>query len=148
MKTSEYIAAVKAKLNVSSDYAVAKALGTSRQRVSGFVNGKTVPGPLTAFKIAEILGDQPAAVIADFEAERAEKMGKDEDLDAWRAVLQQLRKVAGLAGMSILLAAGSAGFSNADARLATQPTIDTERTSYLLSWPRLSLDMAAALVPP
>lgn len=113
MKTVDYLAAVKQKLNLSTDYKLAKALGVPSNLVSKYQSGKNIPGPLTCFKIAEILGDQPAAVIADLELERAEKTAKDQDADEWKGLIKKL----GGAAMSILLAAGLGGFSNADAHL-------------------------------
>jgi hypothetical protein len=125
MKTADYLAAVKAKRNIVSDYKLAKALSISTQLASKYVKGQSVPGPVVAFRIAEILGDQPAAVVADLEAERAEKMGKEDELEEWRAWLQTARRARGFAGASILLAAGSGGISNANAGLAHAPTVDT-----------------------
>lgn len=113
MNTAEYLAAVKAKLNVTSDYAVAKALQIRPQRMAKYVKGQDVPGPVVGFRIAEILGDQPAAVVADLEAERAERMGKTDDADYLRKVLKRL----GGAAASILLAAGFGGFPSGGADL-------------------------------
>jgi hypothetical protein len=94
--------------------------------MSKYSRGENVPGPVVAFRIAELLGDQPAAVIADLETERAERDGKDEDADYLRA----LRKALMAAGASILLMAGSAGFSNADAALRHLPDASTDQSSY------------------
>ncbi|CAN7399478.1 hypothetical protein LJR129_002473 [Acidovorax sp. LjRoot129] len=113
MKTLEYLAAVKAKRNITSDYKLSKALNVPSSLIAKYQAGKVVPGPLVAFKIAEILGDQPAAVIADFELERAEKTEKTDDAEEWRGFVKKL----GGAAASILLVMGLGGFSNADARL-------------------------------
>jgi DNA-binding transcriptional regulator YdaS (Cro superfamily) len=115
MKTTEYIAAIKARHNVTSDYAVSKLLGVSRTSVSEWQKGKGAFGTLTCFKVAELLGDQPAAVIADIELERAEQLQKEDDADAWRKWVKRL----GGTAASVLLAAGLGGMSNADARLAS-----------------------------
>ena len=123
MNTQEYLSAVKAKLGISTDYKLAKALGVSRQLASKYVLGKNVPGPLVAFRIAEILGDQPSAVIADLEAERAEKGGKEAEAHEWHEIARRL-------AASILLAVGVGSFPNADARLAQVEQPSQERTSY------------------
>ena len=115
MKTVDYLAAVKAKLNITSDYKLAKALGIPSNLVAKYQAGKNVPGPLTCFKIAEILGDQPAAVIAELELERAEKMDKGDDATAWKSLIQKI----GGGAMGVLLMLGGGGISNADAKLAT-----------------------------
>lgn len=117
MNTQQYLAAVKAKLSISTDYKLAKALGVTRQLASKYANGKNIPGPLVAFRIAEILGDQPSAVIADLEAERAERGGKDAEAQEWHDIAKRL-------AACILLAVGSGTFSNADARLASASQVD------------------------
>lgn len=114
MKTAEYLAAVKAKRNITSDYKLSKALGIQASLVAKYQAGKSIPGPLVAFKIAEILGDQPAAVIADLELERAEKTEKTDDAEEWKSFV---RKLGGVAA-TILVAVGMGGMSNADAKLA------------------------------
>lgn len=118
MKTSEYLAAVKAKRNITSDYKLSKALGVSESLMSKYQKGTVVPGPVVAFRIAEILGDQPAAVIADLELERAEKTGKADDAEEWRGFA---KKLGGMAA-TILVALGMGGSPNADARLQTLST--------------------------
>lgn len=114
MKTAEYLAAVKAKRNITSDYKLSKVLGVTNSQMSKYQSGAVVPGPIVAFRIAEILGDQPAAVIADFELERAEKAEKADDAEEWKGFVKKL----GGAAATILVAVGLGGFSNADARLA------------------------------
>lgn len=118
MKTTEYLAAVKAKLNIHSDYKLSKALNVPSSLIAKYQAGKNVPGPVVAFRIAEILGDQPAAVIADFELERAEKSGKSDDAEEWRGIV---KKLGGLAA-TILVALGIGGSPNADAGLRTLST--------------------------
>lgn len=120
MKTSEYLAAVKAKRNITSDYKLSKALGVTNSQMSKYQSGTVVPGPVVAFRIAEILGDQPAAVIADLELERAEKTGKADDAEEWKSFVKKLGGVAA----TILVAMGMGGTPNADARLSQLSTGD------------------------
>lgn len=119
MKTQEYLAACKEKLNITTDYKLAKALGVQQSLVTKYLRGQVVPGPLVAYRVAEILGDQPFAVMADFEAERAEKMGKADDVQEWQGII---KKIAGGA-MGILLAVGMGFSPNADAQLRSAPTL-------------------------
>lgn len=111
MNTREYLAAVKAKLNLTSDYQLCKALGLPSSLISKYQKGQNVPGPLTGFKIAEILGDQPAAVIADLERERAEKMEKSGDVSDWDGLIKKI----GGGAASILLVCSMGLGANADA---------------------------------
>lgn len=122
MKSTEWIAAYKAKRQISTVYGLAKALKVSRQAAMKYESGANIPGPVVAFRIAEALGDQPAAVIAEFEAERAARDGKGEDVDDMKAWLKRI----GGAAASILFAAGLGGFSNADANLAHRASLDQD----------------------
>lgn len=69
--TLEYIDAVKIKLDLPSDYAVAKALCVTRAAVSSYRNGRTYLDDLTAVRVAEILEINPMEVIAAANSERA-----------------------------------------------------------------------------
>lgn len=126
MKAVEYLTAVKAKLKITSDYALGKALKVSKQTAGKYARGEAIPGPVVAFRVAEILGDQPAAVIAEFEAERSERDGKPDEADEMKG---WARKIAGGAA-SVLLALGIAHFPNADAQLATAADDSISYTSY------------------
>lgn len=121
MKATEYLAACKAKLNLSSDYKLAKALRVPPNLLSKYVLGKNVPGPVVAFRVAEILGEQPAAVLAEFEAERAERAGDADEADEWKG---WAKKIGGGAA-SVLLALGLAQSPNADAQLRVAQSADS-----------------------
>ena len=107
MKALEYIDAIKAKYGVTSDYAVAKLLGASTQKVSNWRKRGELPGPLMCFKIAELLGDQPSAVIADIELERAEKGERDADAEAWRGLIGKIGGGGMAAGLLVAVLAGA-----------------------------------------
>lgn len=55
----------------SSDYQIAKALGTTSSFVSAVRHGKSHLGPTSAVQIAETLGLDPLTVIAQLQSERA-----------------------------------------------------------------------------
>jgi transcriptional regulator with XRE-family HTH domain len=71
MHTLNYLDAVKKRLGISSDYALAKALGISQQAVSNYRAGRSKMDDDVALTIAELLGINPLAVIAAANAERA-----------------------------------------------------------------------------
>lgn len=71
MKTTEYMDAVKGKLELPSDYAIAKVLGVTRESVSGWRNGRSPFGIETAMKVGEILRIDGHKVYADGQIERA-----------------------------------------------------------------------------
>jgi transcriptional regulator with XRE-family HTH domain len=71
LNTLEYLQAVKTRLEISSDYALASRLGITRSAVSNFTRGKGVMGDDVALTVAQILDINPLVVIAQANAERA-----------------------------------------------------------------------------
>lgn len=71
MNTLEYLGAVKSRLGITSDYALAARLGVTRSAVSNFMRGKGVMGDDVALTVAQILDMNPLVVIAQANAERA-----------------------------------------------------------------------------
>lgn len=71
MKTTEYLDAVKAKLALPSDYALAKVLGVGTSAVIAYRNGRSALGIETAMKVGEILHIDGHKVYADGQIERA-----------------------------------------------------------------------------
>ena len=63
---------LKRKRGLSSDYAVAKELGVTSSNTSKWRKGQTQMDPETAAKAAELAGLNPAATVAQIEAERAQ----------------------------------------------------------------------------
>ncbi len=80
MNTLEYLDAVKKRLGITSDYALAARLGITRSAVSTFVRGKGVFGDDVALTVAQILEINPLVVIAQANAERA---STDEGRSRW-----------------------------------------------------------------
>ena len=58
-----------------SDYALAKAIGRSRQTLSGYRHGKSQMDDEAAIRTAELAGINPEALIAELAAERAKSPG-------------------------------------------------------------------------
>jgi len=71
MNTLEYLAAVKKRLVIESDYALAARLGVTRSAISKLQQGKGVFGDDVALTVAQILDLNPLIVIAQANAERA-----------------------------------------------------------------------------
>lgn len=87
MKSHEYIDAVKARLNLPSDYAAAKALGITRSAVSNYRNGVSSLADPVAIKVAEVLDLDPAEILIDCQMERAPDPATRA---AWGALLARL----------------------------------------------------------
>lgn len=71
MNTLELLDAVKTRRGITSDYALAKALGVTQTAVSSYRTGNSKISDDVALTVAEILGMHPLAVIAVANAERA-----------------------------------------------------------------------------
>lgn len=70
MKASEWIDQVKSSQGIESDYAVAKALGLSKQAISMYRSRQSTLDENAAISVAEKLGISPAGVVLDQMAER------------------------------------------------------------------------------
>lgn len=73
MKTSEYLDAVKDRLEIASDYALAKVLGIARESINAFRSGRSAMGIETCMKVGEILHVDGQAIYAQGQIERAKK---------------------------------------------------------------------------
>jgi len=71
MNTIEYLQAVKTRLNITSDYALAQHLGMSKQAIGANMKGKSTLSDETAAKVAAILEVHPGIVMLDMHRERA-----------------------------------------------------------------------------
>lgn len=97
---------VKKAQNWTSDYQCAKGLGITTQAISKIRAGGGIGNDL-AWKIAEILNEEPAAIIAEAEAERAEKAGDMERAKLWGSRFRQVaRHAASLSIFGIALTYG------------------------------------------
>ncbi|KVA74089.1 hypothetical protein WM36_17230 [Burkholderia ubonensis] len=84
--TSEWLDAVKARLDLPSDYALAKALDVSRQAISLWRNGHQPLPDEACLKVAEMLDVNPFEVMATVKLERI----KDEERRAvWTRALEK-----------------------------------------------------------
>jgi transcriptional regulator with XRE-family HTH domain len=88
MNTIEMLEAVKAKRGISSDYALAKALGITQQAMSSYRSGNSIMNDDVCLSVAAALNLQPIFVIAQANAERA----KTPELRArWMGLMEGFR---------------------------------------------------------
>ncbi len=90
MNTLEYIAAVKAKRHITSDYALAKILGVSKSSVFQWNKGICGFNDETARKVAEILDMHPGLVMLDMQRQHARS---EETRSAWQEIYQGFLKL-------------------------------------------------------
>lgn len=105
MKTADYMQAAKDRAGLPSDYALAVRLGVTRQAVSNWKRGVNLPDPLAAYRLGDLAGIDPLIVIADVERERAERMSREHDADAWGVILKRIGGAAASVLMGTVLSA-------------------------------------------
>lgn len=81
--TEQYLDEVKERLNLPSDYALAKALGFTRASVSSYRCGRTYPDDLACARIADALGVEVMEVIAATNYQRSKT---DEARKLWDGI--------------------------------------------------------------
>jgi transcriptional regulator with XRE-family HTH domain len=86
LNTIEYLQAVKTRLEITSDYALAKALGITQSTISGYRAGRSRIDDDVALTIADILRIHPLQVIAAANAERAKT---PEQRARWSGVMEK-----------------------------------------------------------
>ena len=90
-KAKELLLECKIKLGIETDYKLAQALEINRGIVSDYMNEKRTPDAYCAVRIAQILGRDPAEIIATIEAD-SEKNPKRREF--WRDFLQRATQAA------------------------------------------------------
>jgi plasmid maintenance system antidote protein VapI len=101
MKASKWIDRVKVKKNLSSDYAVAKALGITQSAISVLRVRESTLSDEASLKVATSLGIAPVIVLVDQALERAKT---DDARRAWADIINVLvgnEKAPQLAGLGI-----------------------------------------------
>ncbi len=91
MNTSAYLDAVKERLNLQSDYALAAKLEESRSRISNYRTGRTEMDGDLIQKVASALGIDPIIVLADVSASRA-STGFERDAFKRLAIIARAQK--------------------------------------------------------
>lgn len=69
MTPAEYLDGAKDALGITSDYALARALSTTKQRISAYRNGTQVVSLEAAYRLAIALKLDPAEVVADLQSQ-------------------------------------------------------------------------------
>ena len=124
MDTRHYLALVKRRHHIESDYALAKLLEVSRQAVSHWQAGRFTLGNRECFRVADLLGLSPELVVADIEAERAEKAGKDADAEWWKDMRKKLGGALAAAIVGVGISGPSPDANAATARVAAHSAGD------------------------
>lgn len=101
MLTNELLNRTKEKIGTNREVDLARKLGIAQTRLSNYRSGLRKPDEEACFLIAEIIEEEPAAVIATVNIEAAKEPKKAE---FWR---EKAKKYAASAGIISALLAGS-----------------------------------------
>lgn len=118
--TNRLLDRIAARLGISSDYAIAKALRAPTQRIYSYRSGRTQMDDDAAVEAAILAGDDPAAVLAEIRGERAKSPATRE---AWQRVAKLARAAvspakAACAVLALVAALAVTGITSPDAALA------------------------------
>ena len=105
MKTTlEFIADLKKKTGIESDYAAAKLLNVTGTALSSYRNGKSHFSDDVAMRVADLLELDPAYVVACIHAERAKRA---EEKKLWERIAESMIAVAAVLAVLAVLPFGA-----------------------------------------
>lgn len=125
--TEQYLDEVRERLELPSDYALAKALGLTRASVSSYRVGRTLPDDLACARIADAIGCDPMEVIAAINYQRAKS---DEARELWESIWGKV--VGAIALNSPASKVGSSVAPSSKARGTGKAGPSDERSSFIL----------------
>ena len=100
MKTTDYVDALRVKLQCRSDYELSKRLGIASNVLQRYRKGGTFDNTMAA-RVAALLDIEPLEVIGDMELERAKS---DAAREQWTKIMQRFSRIAAAATGVALLA--------------------------------------------
>jgi len=109
MKTNDYANAIMRREDLATDYKLAKFLGLSFPAVRNWRKKGTTADDKSALKFAEVLGIDPAKVLADIHAERSKT---PEERKVWQRIAKQFGHAAALL-LIVNLSSGGSGAAQA-----------------------------------
>ncbi len=121
MKPSEYLDKCKIKLEIKSDYGIAKALKISNQRVADYYKGKRWPDAYAAAQIALALDLDPLEVIADIESQCAKT---EERRGFWAGFIGRTKKAGAVLLLALTFILTSVGVADGVYKAAMVATVD------------------------
>ena len=105
MRTVDFLDLLKKKLELPSDYALAKRLEVDHTCISNYRGGKSAFDSNIALRAAELLGMPAGYVLACIEEERAERTKRPQVKAAWRKVADALAPAIAILAVGIGAAA-------------------------------------------
>ena len=96
-----WLDSVKAKAGISSDYGLAKLIEKNQSLITNYRAGRSMPEAEIVMKLCELSGDDPAVILAQIQAARAQD-GKARSL--WESIAQRLQHGGALVGQMAMAA--------------------------------------------
>lgn len=131
MDTIAYLDAVKARYHWESDYKLAKELGMSKSRISGYRCGKSSMDESACIKVAKLLNIDPAPVLLDAIAERTKC---DQAARILRKTAKQLTSAAASLFLTIVMLNAFLYPADSMAGGADQVTSNVYYVKWLMQW--------------
>jgi predicted transcriptional regulator len=123
--TNQILDAIKIKHGLTSDYQLARLMGTSEGGISNYRNGRSHLDNQKAMKAAELLGQDAGAIFALVNAERAKT---EQERAVWAEIFEKLGGIAA----SVLLAIGAATLPAPNAYAGAVSGAATDSTMYIM----------------
>lgn len=105
LTTRDLLAAVKARHNIPSNYALAKFLEVRENDVSRWNTGKNTPNDAMAVRLAELAGMDPTVVLSAMQAARC---NDDALRPIWERIAESIQRSAAVVGLVVAGAFSSA----------------------------------------
>lgn len=93
MLTNELLDKTKEKIGINKEIELARKLGIAKTRLSNYRSGRCKPDEETCFLIADIIEEEPAAVIATI---RLDASSEPEKAEFWRSKAKKYAASAGI----------------------------------------------------
>lgn len=134
MDMSKVLDEAKEKLGVGSDYGLAKKLGIPNPRISEYRSGKATPDAYACARLADALGVDPLALLAQVEAATEKNEARR---NYWRALCERV----GVAVLSVFIVTVTLIPGQANAKM-----LDKQQISKVSNFQNLCLKVKRRLL--
>lgn len=138
MDISKVLDLAKEKLGISSDYALAQKTGIRKEYISMYRDGKRTPDAYACAKLADAIGVDPLALLAQVEAATEKNEARR---NYWRALCERV----GVAVLSVFIVTVTLIPGQADAKM-----LDKQQISKVIrverSWCHCSLSSQGFMI--
>lgn len=127
--TSRLLDAAKSRQAIPSDYKLGVTLGLSDSAITNYRKGRSKPDDVVAQRLAELAGLDPAIVVAQLHAERAQT---DDTRKLWETIAKRLKGTAHAALATCVILSMTSGWPDGTARAATRADAGSSSAGCIL----------------